>query len=229
MSNQFPVPGVDGEDSYTSSVLIKWRLSREGIRNSGSSRIDAEPIAAIAMALAACAAALTMSTLLTVMVAIVIGYLAASFLQMIFHRWLGHVPSTGFFFRRHVFDHHRIYSPTHLVYAKYSEKERSLTPYYALPSAVAIWLSGLALPRAPLLGFATTIVASYAAHTYLHKHYHLEQTWLNRWGWFRRRRELHYVHHRNTGCNFAVIDFFWDRLFGTFAAPTAAGSHRSAK
>jgi sterol desaturase/sphingolipid hydroxylase (fatty acid hydroxylase superfamily) len=154
----------------------------------------------------------------SVPIAMVVGYLVSSFLQVISHRWLGHQPVAGFIFRRHVFDHHRKYAPPRLVSATYSDTERSLTPYYALLVAAVIALVGHALPMPPLIGFSVTMMASYAAHAYVHEHYHLEKSWLSNWAWFCKRRDLHFVHHRKTGCNFAVIDFFWDRLLGTFVA-----------
>ena len=148
--------------------------------------------------------------------AAVAAYLTGSFLQTVMHRWLGHKAVGTFFQRRHVFDHHRIYSPRHLVSSEYSAVERSLTPYYAVPAAGVVALLGLVLPLAPLVSFSTTILVSFVAHAYIHKHYHLQHTWLGRFGWFRRNRDLHYVHHRNARRNYAEIDFFWDRLFGTF-------------
>ena len=159
-----------------------------------------------------------LSPRLSVPISIVAGYLASSFLQVVSHRWLGHQPAARFFFRRHVFDHHRIYAPKHLASEKYSDIERSLTPYYAVLVAAAIGLLALKLPKAPLIGLSATLVVSYAAHAYVHEHYHLDKSWLNRWAWFRKRRDLHYMHHRNTRCNFGVLDFYWDRLLGTFVA-----------
>lgn len=61
------------------------------------------------------------------------------------------------------------------------------------------------------------MLVSFGAHTFLHKHYHLQHSWLERSRWFRRHRDLHYEHHRDARRNYAVIDLFWDRLFGTFA------------
>jgi sterol desaturase/sphingolipid hydroxylase (fatty acid hydroxylase superfamily) len=40
--------------------------------------------------------------------------------------------------------------------------------------------------------------------------------WLGRFSWFRRKQQLHFIHHRHGNYNFAVIDFFWDRLLGTY-------------
>jgi sterol desaturase/sphingolipid hydroxylase (fatty acid hydroxylase superfamily) len=45
----------------------------------------------------------------------------------------------------------------------------------------------------------------------------LKYSWLARSRWFCQHRELHYMHHRDARRNYAVIDLFWDRLFGTFA------------
>ena len=155
-------------------------------------------------------------TLISVAGAAMAAYLIGSLLQTVLHRYLGHRAVGGFFRRRHVLEHHRIYSRRHLAASEYSAVERSLTPYYALPAGAMIALLGKVLPLAPFASFTTTILISYGAHAYIHKHYHLQRTWLERSRWFRRQRELHYVHHRDARRNYAVIDFFWDRLFGTF-------------
>ena len=44
------------------------------------------------------------------------------------------------------------------------------------------------------------------------KEYHVVGSPLERFAaWFRRRQQLHFVHHLHANSNFAVIDFFWDR------------------
>ena len=35
----------------------------------------------------------------------------------------------------------------------------------------------------------------------------------------RRKRQLHFAHHLHASSNFAVIDFFWDRMLGTYRKP----------
>ena len=40
-----------------------------------------------------------------------------------------------------------------------------------------------------------------------------------RFAWFRHKQQLHFVHHLHADSNFAVIDFFWDRLLGTYRRP----------
>ena len=61
--------------------------------------------------------------------------------------------------------------------------------------------------------------ASFYAHVYFDKAYHVEGSRLERFAWFRRKQQLHFVHHLHANTNFAVIDFFWDRLLGTYRNP----------
>jgi hypothetical protein len=71
----------------------------------------------------------------------------------------------------------------------------------------------------PLEFFVIELAAcgvSFYAHVFFDKEYHKEGSSLQRFAWFRRKQELHFVHHRHTGSNFAVIDFFWDRMLGTY-------------
>jgi sterol desaturase/sphingolipid hydroxylase (fatty acid hydroxylase superfamily) len=66
---------------------------------------------------------------------------------------------------------------------------------------------------------AIACAASFYAHVFFDKEYHVEKSWLRRFAWFRRKQELHFVHHRHADSNFAVIDFFWDRMLGTYRNP----------
>src|SRR5260370_35512052 len=59
------------------------------------------------------------------------------------------------------------------------------------------------------------------AHAFFDKEYHIAVSRLQRFAWFRRKQELHFVHHRHANCNFAVIHFFWDRILGTYRRPDA--------
>ena len=76
--------------------------------------------------------------------------------------------------------------------------------------------SGLARGTA---GSGAASAASFCAHVYLDKQYHTEASRLARFGWFKRKQQLHFVHHLHANSNFAVIDFFWDRLLRTYRSP----------
>ena len=56
-----------------------------------------------------------------------------------------------------------------------------------------------------ILIFAGVAVASY----------YLIDTPFERYAWFRRKRDLHFIHHRDARYNFAVVEFWIDRLMGT--------------
>ena len=59
------------------------------------------------------------------------------------------------------------------------------------------------------------VFVTFRLNVFLHKHYHLIDTPFERFAWFRRKRELHFVHHRDARYNFAVIEFWIDDLLGT--------------
>ena len=71
----------------------------------------------------------------------------------------------------------------------------------------------------PLDLFIVQLIAmsiSFFVHLYFDKHYHVTGSWLGRFAWFRRKQQLHFLHHRYADCNFAVVDNFWDWLLGTY-------------
>ena len=75
------------------------------------------------------------------------------------------------------------------------------------------------LPFSLFLVVTAASAASFYAHVYLDKEYHVQEPRLARFAWFRRKQQLHFVHHLHADSNFAVIDFFWDRLLGTYRRP----------
>ena len=146
-------------------------------------------------------------------------YYVVSFIQAYFHRALAHRAFGRCFYEIHVGSHHTIYSGSHQVADRYSAEERSITFTFVVPYAV---VQASALLALPVDMFAVELVSCSVvalAHAYIHVHYHLTQTWLDRFAWFRRLRAYHSIHHENTNANFAVIEPFWDRVFGTYQAP----------
>lgn len=162
-----------------------------------------------------------MSELLLTVLMMALGHASASLAQNQLHRWLGHTVIGGALRRIHVGSHHALYPSSHMVARRYEESEASLTALYLLPAGALASLFFWLLPVALAAGVTLGLGASFAAHVYLHEHYHLSGSWLRRYAWFRRRRLLHAIHHRDGTKNFGLIDFFWDRLFGTFRAGNA--------
>lgn len=139
-----------------------------------------------------------------------------SFSQTLMHRTLGHQPTGGKFFRNHLDFHHTYYSKDRLVSRVYNGNEGNNTPFFFVPVCLAGACVFFVLPLYLFIALIIACTASFYAHVFLDKQYHVEGSRLQRYAWFRRKQELHFIHHRHANCNFAVIDFFWDRLLGTY-------------
>ena len=143
-------------------------------------------------------------------------HLTISFAQTLMHSKLGHRRLGGRFFRNHIGFHHTYYAKNHLVSPTYLAEEGNNTPYFLIPVFMAVAGTYFLLPLELFVTEIAACGASFYAHVFFDKEYHKEASPLLRFAWFRRKQELHFVHHRHTDSNFAVIDFFWDRLLGTY-------------
>ncbi len=88
------------------------------------------------------------------------------------------------------------YVDDHLVSRTYLGDEGNITPYFFIP---VFLVGGWAYFLLPLNLFVVMVIASAAsfyAHVFFDKEYHVEGSWLQRFAWFRRQQELHFVHHR---------------------------------
>ena len=142
-------------------------------------------------------------------------YYAMAIIQTVLHRSHGHRARIRRVFRAHALGHHGIYNRRNLRTREFVDSDSHALNFYGVPifvSALAFWLlAGPLLTCAHLVG----VLFTFRWHMFLHKHYHLESTPLQRFAWFRRKRALHFLHHRDARCNFAVVEFWIDRLMGT--------------
>ena len=143
-------------------------------------------------------------------------HLLMSLGQTLFHRYLGHRGIGGKFFENHLHIHHGHYSGDHVVSENYLNEEANNTPFFLIPVTLVISLGYLVLPLDLFIVQLTAMSISFYVHLYFDKHYHVAGSWLGRFAWFRRKQQLHFLHHRYADCNFAVVDNFWDWLLGTY-------------
>jgi sterol desaturase/sphingolipid hydroxylase (fatty acid hydroxylase superfamily) len=151
-------------------------------------------------------------------------HLVMSFGQTFLHYKVAHHPIGGKLFRNHINFHHTHYADDHLVSRTYLGDEGNITPYFLIPIFL---VGGCAYFLLPLNLFVVTVIASAAsfyAHVFFNREYHVEGSRLQRFAWFRRQQELHFVHHRHANSNFGVIHFFWDKILGTYRMPNARAS-----
>jgi sterol desaturase/sphingolipid hydroxylase (fatty acid hydroxylase superfamily) len=159
--------------------------------------------------------------LLLILMTAVATHLVMSFAQTLMHYKLGHHPIGGKFFRNHINFHHTYYSKDHLVSPAYLGDEGNNTPFFFIPVFLVGACTYLLLPVDLFVIQVVACAMSFYAHVFFDKEYHVEGSRLQRFAWFRRKQELHFVHHRHANCNFAVIHFFWDRILGTYRRPDA--------
>jgi sterol desaturase/sphingolipid hydroxylase (fatty acid hydroxylase superfamily) len=160
-----------------------------------------------------------LTKVLLVAITAIATHLVMSFSQTLMHYKLGHHPLGGAFFRNHINFHHTYYSSDHLVSRTYLGDEGNNTPFFFIPVLAAGACTYFLLPLDLFVVAVVVCAASFYAHVFFDKEYHVEGSRLQRFAWFRRKQELHFVHHRHPDANFAVIDFFWDRVFGTYRRP----------
>jgi sterol desaturase/sphingolipid hydroxylase (fatty acid hydroxylase superfamily) len=153
-------------------------------------------------------------------------HLIISFGQTLMHYKLGHRPIGGKLFRNHINFHHTYYSKDHLVSRTYLGDEGNNTPFFFIPVFLVGTCTSLLLPFDLFVVQVVACAASFYAHVFFDKEYHVEGSRLQRFAWFRRKQELHFVHHRHANCNFAVIHFFWDRILCTYRKPAGDGAAR---
>jgi sterol desaturase/sphingolipid hydroxylase (fatty acid hydroxylase superfamily) len=156
-------------------------------------------------------------------------HLLMSLGQTLFHRYLGHHRLGGRFFTRHLQFHHAFYSGDHIISSDHPDNEGNNTPFFLIPTVLVIGLSYLFLRLDLFFVQLVAMSLSFGAHVYLDKQYHMAGSWLGRFSWFREKQQLHLVHHRHADCNFAVIDFFWDRVFGSYLQPGTARQGRGSR
>jgi sterol desaturase/sphingolipid hydroxylase (fatty acid hydroxylase superfamily) len=146
-------------------------------------------------------------------------HLVISFAQTLMHYKLGHHRWGGKLFRNHIRFHHTYYAKDHLLSPEYLGDEGNNTPFFFIPVLLVGICTYLVLPIDLFVVQVVACAASFYAHVLFDKQYHIQGSWFQRFAWFRRKQELHFVHHRHADSNFAVIDFFWDRMLGTYRGP----------
>ena len=143
--------------------------------------------------------------------------------QTLFHRYLGHSRLGGRFFKNHIQFHHVHYAGDHVVSARYLDNGDNNTLFFLMPIGAVVGVSYFFLRFDLLLVQLAAMSLSFCGHYYIDNQYHVAGSWLGRFSWFRRKQQLHFSHHRRGDCNFAVIDFFWDRLLGTYRRVESGG------
>jgi sterol desaturase/sphingolipid hydroxylase (fatty acid hydroxylase superfamily) len=149
-------------------------------------------------------------------------YYVASLIQTIFHRFFGHVPRVAKLYETHVKGHHAQYA-REMLSDRWIPTEQHITGYYAIPFIPIVCAAYCLLPGIYFIAHLCGLAFAIWWHIYLHRQYHVRGAWWERFAWFREKRQLHFLHHQKPHKNFAIVEYNWDLLFGTFDdSPSAA-------
>jgi len=110
-------------------------------------------------------------------------HLVMSFAQTLMHYKLGHHPMGGKFFRNHINFHHTYYSKDHLVSRTYRGDEGNNTPFFFIPVFLVGACTYLVLPIDLFVVQVVACAASFYAHVFFDKEYHVEGSRLQRFAW----------------------------------------------
>ena len=146
-----------------------------------------------------------------------IGYvLIGWFIHFLAHRKVLGLP----FYKIHLNAHHSPEEVAKLSFSGILEHATTvlLLSVYCLVCCLILcnWLASI---------FVAAIVINSAIAYYLHEHYAISTSWLNRYEWFKHHRQLHQIHHRYVGEQFSesknycfggLMGYTLDRLVGTF-------------
>ena len=137
--------------------------------------------------------------------------------------WMLHQRWAGPAYRGHMEHHLELYPPSSLTSKAYKPaKWYHRGPVLFTPGFVIIlaatWglTSVLTMPLWVTVTFGVVMLVYGFGNDWIHDSFHITDHWLNRYAWYGRLRELHYIHHRNMRRNFGIANFTWDRVLGTF-------------
>ena len=149
-----------------------------------------------------------LSTVCAVALVELVGYL--------WHRFAEHLGWVGDTVRyRHWVHHERDYPVSCLRPPEEGSYRTAGSWTWFMLGAVSVILMFLLMPLGDAVALALgVIVYSWGVISYLHGRFHVEGHWLQRYAWFRRIRRLHDIHHWQP-CNYGILFFGLDRLFGT--------------
>src|SRR3977135_2362712 len=105
-------------------------------------------------------------------------HLVMSFPQTLMHYKLGHHRMGGRFFRNHINFHHTYYSKDHLVSQTYLGDEGNNTTAFFLPVFLVGACTYLILPIDIFVVQVIAYAASFYAHVFFDKQYHVDGSWL---------------------------------------------------
>ena len=152
----------------------------------------------------------------TLALSFVVTYYLSAIVQTVSHRIFGHTKRVMAIYAEHTHGHHARYARNELLQDSWVPSERHVLWYFPIPFSAMAALVWAVAPVPVFLAYFAGLAFSFALHLVLHRHYHIRGSVLERFEWFRRKRALHFIHHRRVRSNYAIVENWIDRILGTY-------------
>lgn len=150
-----------------------------------------------------------------ILVSFIATYYFVAIVQTILHKLYGHKNRIDIIFQTHAKGHHGKYKPSNLLADKWIDSEQHVMWYYTIPLLpILIFLILFASPKI-IIGSLCGLAFSIWWHIFLYKQYHLKNSFFEKYNWFQKKRDLHFIRHSNVTTNYAIIEYWIDSLMGT--------------
>jgi sterol desaturase/sphingolipid hydroxylase (fatty acid hydroxylase superfamily) len=148
--------------------------------------------------------------------ALLIGFFAFEAAGYVLHRLL-HSRWTGSLNRAHMAHHLVKYPPRDFLSPSYRRtgSDSTLLRFVIAGVAVAL-LVALLFPLALSLPLLAELALIGGVNAYVHDSLHVDGHWLERYPWYRKWRQTHFVHHVDMTKNFGIVSFWADWVAGTY-------------
>jgi sterol desaturase/sphingolipid hydroxylase (fatty acid hydroxylase superfamily) len=146
---------------------------------------------------------------------LIFGFYLHNLTEYFFHRMGHQAHQYNFIYRLHK-DHHLNYPITNLTSDKYKGRKEGVIAY-SIPSFIVIYsLYCLFDPKTFKILTLQLAFMTYFSDL-IHTQFHLKDSYLSKYEWFRERQRLHFIHHRrlNKNFSFAGISYAGDNLMNT--------------
>lgn len=142
-------------------------------------------------------------------------YFICNFIEYGLHK-LSHNPKIPLLYKWHHYHHTHEFPPYKLVNNNHINK--SIIYNYYVYIVLLIHLLTYCLIssiQVKLIIYVESTIYMYIANK-MHNSYHKDDTWLEQFQWFQRKKSLHLYHHIKTTSNFNLFDNTTDKLKKTF-------------
>ena len=143
-------------------------------------------------------------------------FLIGTFIGHALH-WAMHKKWSGKLYKIHR-AHHKLYTYNNYYSIRYRSAGKDNSALYFVP-LIALIVGSLILlaPSEFRLWLLLESIAIGSINEILHINFHLDDSWLKKFKWFRKLNDLHKQHHRKVNTNYGIFWFGWDRVFGSYS------------